>query len=64
MRQFNHQIRLLKIKSEQILAETQSQLNNKNVEIEVLKEMIKGIQIQLRFKESELVRLNKLRASN
>ena len=34
---------MLKIKSEQLLAETSTQMENKDVEIEVLKEMVRGV---------------------
>ncbi|TNV82897.1 hypothetical protein FGO68_gene5901 [Halteria grandinella] len=59
VKQMGQQIRVLKIKAEQVIAESQSEINNKNIEIEVLKEMIKGIQIQLKSKEQDVIRLNK-----
>jgi hypothetical protein len=34
---------LLKVKHEQLLMDTQQELKGKNVEIEVLKEMVKGV---------------------
>lgn len=39
------QIKVLKTKTEQVINESQQELQNKNIEIEVLKEMIKGVQI-------------------
>ncbi len=50
---------MMKIKHEQLILEAQQEIKEKNVEIEILKEMIKGVQIQLKSKDHEVLRLNK-----
>jgi hypothetical protein len=49
----------MKIKHEQLMLDAQHEIRERNVEIEVLKEMIKGVQIQLKSKDTEVLRLNK-----
>jgi hypothetical protein len=34
-------------------------MNDKNIEVEVLKEMIKGMQIQLKAREQDVIRMSK-----
>lgn len=53
------QLRMIKMKYDQILMEAQQDIREKAVEIEVLKEMIKAVQVQLKTKDQEFVRLNK-----
>jgi len=52
-------MRALRLKNEQIVIQWQEEIKAKNIEIEVVKEMVKGVQIQLKAKESDYLRLNK-----
>ena len=44
-------MRVLRLKNEQIVSQWQEEIKAKNIEIEVVKEMVKGVQIQLKAKE-------------
>ena len=52
-------MRMIQIRCEQSVMESQQEAREKEVENEVLKEMIKGVQIQLKTKDNEVIRLNK-----
>ena len=56
---YQQQLRMMKIKYDQMIVEAQQEIREKNIEIEILKEMLKGVQIQLKSKDHEVLRLNK-----
>lgn len=59
--QLTTQLRVLKLRMEKFKADSQSQhqkeLQEKTSEVEVLKEMIKAVQVSLKAKESEIKRM-------
>lgn len=59
--QLTTQLRVLKLRMEKFKAESQAQfqkeLQEKTSEVEVLKEMIKGVQVSLKAKETEIKRM-------
>ena len=59
--QLTTQLRVLKLRLEKFKADSQSQhqkeLQEKTSEVEVLKEMIKAVQVSLKAKESEIKRM-------
>jgi len=63
--QLTTQLRVLKLRMEKFKAESQAQfqkeLQEKTSEVEVLKEMIKGVQVSLKAKETELKRMKAAR---
>jgi electron transfer flavoprotein alpha subunit len=59
--QLTTQLRVLKLRTEKFKADSQAQhqkeLQERTSEVEVLKEMIKAVQVSLKAKESEIKRM-------